>query len=391
LTETKSIDSDRLLLPLQLVVWANTAAVAGVIASLAELRNELGISESRIGLIVAAGFLTSFVAQVTLAPLADMGRGRMMAVVGTIVAALALASMARSEGFVSWLLSRGALGVGAGLVLPSMRRSATTLDPARSGEHLSRLVVAEILAFVFGPVVFALGIHFGGLRLPFAVFAGLMLLAVPVALRLPEDRGRKSTQRERSLPLLVNRRLRGALILVLGYFLLIGAFESLLPLMLDDRGSGPLMTGCAISLIALPILLVGRTAGRMADRHGGLAMAMVGMVVAAIGSGLYGVVPGVLPLMTVIAAVGIFDGFGFIGGQVVVSRSVPEERQAGALGLMGAAEVLGAGFAAYPSALLYERIDIGWLWVAISGASLSLLAIGFLHVRSTRPLSGPGR
>jgi MFS family permease len=45
-----------------------------------EFRDQYGISEGALGLIVAMGFLSSFVAQVTIAPLADRGHARLMIV-----------------------------------------------------------------------------------------------------------------------------------------------------------------------------------------------------------------------------------------------------------------------------------------------------------------------
>ena len=66
---------------------------------------------------------------------------------------------------------------------------------------------------------------------------------------------------------------------------------------------------------------------------------------------------------------------------------MPEKRQAGALGLMGAAEVLGAGIAALPAAALYGEFGATTTWVTVASASLVCLGIGALRIRGTEPVT----
>ena len=121
--------------------------------------------------------------------------------------------------------------------------------------------------FIFGPTLTAVLVWVGGIRAPFAVFAGAMLLFLPVAMRLPPDRGLLDlARRPTSFDLLSNRRLQGALIIVGGYFMIIGAWEAVLPVMFADRGAGAGMTGIAFTVVALPVMLVGTRAGSRAWR-----------------------------------------------------------------------------------------------------------------------------
>ena len=48
-----------------------------------ELRDEYGIGESALGAVIGIGFIAGFVAQVTIAPLADRGHARALVTVGT--------------------------------------------------------------------------------------------------------------------------------------------------------------------------------------------------------------------------------------------------------------------------------------------------------------------
>ncbi len=378
------------LLPFQVLMGVTAGGIGGIVTVLGELRDEFGFSGTGIGIMVASGFVAAFVSQVTLARLADMGHARTMATAGIGLSAAAMLMMVFAEGLAVWVASRAVLGFAGGLILPGVRRAASVHDPARAGENLGRMVVAETTGFIFGPVLTALLVWAGGIRAPFAVFAGAMLLFVPVAMRLPPDRGLlDASRRATSFDLLTMRRLQGALIMVGGYFMMIGAWEAVLPVMFADRGAGAVATGIAFTMVALPIILVGTRAGRLADRVGPVRVTMAGLVVVSLLTMAYGVIPGVVPIVVAMVLVGFADGYGFTAAHAVVARAVPEQRQAAALGLMGAAEVAGAAIAALPAALLYDRFGAGVTWPAAGLAVLALVLAGWLRIRGTVPASGP--
>ena len=378
------------LLPFQVLMGVTAGGIGGIVTVLGELRDELGFSGTGIGVMVASGFVAAFVSQVTLARLADAGRYRVMATVGIVLSAAAMGVMVFAVDLGVWVLSRAALGFAGGLILPGVRRAASVLDPVRAGENLGRMVVAETTGFIFGPVMTALLVWLGGIRAPFAVFAAAMLLFLPVALRLPPDRGLlDEARRATSFDLLSVRRLQGALIMIGGYFMIIGAWEAVLPVMFADRGAGAVMTGIAFTMVALPIILVGRRAGRLADRVGPVRVAMAGLVAVSLVTMTYGLIPGVIGVAAAMVVVGFGDGYGFTAAHAVVARAVPEQRQAAALGLMGAAEVAGAAVSALPSAWLYQSFGPGPTWVLVGLSVLVLVAVGWLRIRGTVPASGP--
>lgn len=387
---TRDRDLAKKLLPYQIVFAVTSAAVGGIVAILGELRDEFGFSGSEVGLIVTAGFLASFVSQIVLSPLADRGYGRRMAVAGMALSAVSLLVMAIATSVLVWTLSRAALGFAGGLLLPGIRRAATVMDPERAGESLGKLIVGEILGFTLGPVVAAVLFEVGGLRLPFLAAGVGMALFVPFVLRLPEDTGRRTQQVRNPFELLRLPRLQGALTLIFGYFFLIGAFEAVIPVMFQDRGGSALETGLAFSLFGIPIALASTHAGRISDRLGPDKVAIAGMAISSAVAMSYGFVPGIWLVIAIMMIAGVSDGYGFTAGQVAVSRSVPEERQAGALGLMGAAEVLGAGVAALPAAAVYDAYGARVVWVATGFAALVVLSIGWLRLRSSGPLHDSG-
>lgn len=376
------------LLPFQVVLFTSSAAVAGVIPLLGELRDVLGFSETSIGVVVAAGFLGSFVSQVGLSRFADRGHGRRMVTVGVALASLSLLLMGFTEGLGQWIFLRGLLGFSTGLVVPGVRRAAAVHDPERVGENLGRLVVGDMTGFLLGPVAAALLERAFGFRAPFLVLAVVILLFLPFAARMPADRGAlDDSGRRNSFDLLRGRRLQGALILVLGYFSLIGAWESVMPVMFADRGGTPLATGVAFTLLGIPMILFSAQAGRTADRVGPPTVAMGALTIIAFSTMAYGYIDSIVLLVSFQGVLGIADAFGFTATQVAVSRAVPQERQAAALGLMGGVQVLGAGVFAFPAAALYQETGEEVTWVAVGAVMLVLVAAGAFRLRGTRPVA----
>jgi len=351
------------------------AGVGGIVAVLGELRTELGFSPTGIGMMVAAGFLAGFVAQVTLASLADRGHARRMVVTGVVLALGALVVMSTADHVVTWIAARAVFGFAGGMVIPGVRRAAAVADPERVGENLGRLVMGEISGFLLGPIASGVIAQVGGIRAPFIALALVYALFLPFAARLPPDNGQLDLSGRRlPLDLLGIRRLQGALVLVAGYFGFVGAFEAVIPVMYADRGASALTTGLMFSTFAVPIVLLGPRAGRVADRVGPSRVATLGIAAVATSASLYGFLPGyVLPAL-LMGLAGVGDAFGFTAVQVTVARSVPEDRQAGALGLMGATEVLAAGCMAVPAAVLYHAVGARWMWLLASAATLAIVA-----------------
>lgn len=375
------------LLPYQLIIGIVTIAVGGIAALMGELRDVYGFTNAQVGMIVAAGFLAAFLAQILFAPLADRGHARLMSAAGISLAVGSLVGMALVESFLAWIILRSILGFAAGLVLPGMRRAASVLDPDKVGENLGRLVMGEVIGFMIGPVIAGTLAALGSVTTPFVVMAALSAAFVPFAFRLPPDRGELDRTRRHSLDLLRGRRLAGVLFVVAAYFILIGAFESVIPIMLRDRGASTLTTGLAFALLGFPVAATAPVGGRLADRHGPVKVATAGIGFISATSAFYGFLPGIYPLILVMLFAGAADGIGFTAAQAAVSRAVVESRQAGALGLMGATEVGAAGVAAIPAAVLYDRLGDDLAWIIISLAAFVALVVGRMVLRGTTPVS----
>ena len=101
-----------------------------------------------------------------------------------------------------------------------------------------------------------------------------------------------------------------------------------------------------ITLFAVPLIILGPTGGRLAQRVGPFRIACVGLVAGAFFIFVYGQVPSGTWIFGFAMFHAITDALTISASGVAVAMSVPEERQAGAQGLIGAAQALTGGITA---------------------------------------------
>ena len=85
-------------------------------------------------------------------------------------------------------------------------------------------------------------------------------------------------------------------------------------------GADPIFLGVLASSFALPALVVALPAGRLSDRRGGTAMALVGLVLTAVGTGLMFIVPGLAVLLVASAVIGFGILLVMVGQQTFVAH-----------------------------------------------------------------------
>jgi MFS family permease len=365
------------------VVFVVGAALGSIGALLGRLRDDLGFSNAGAGTAVAAGFLAAFAVQLLVAPQADRGRARLLVLSGLGLGAVAGVLLAVADDLVPFVAARTLLGVASGLILPGVQRIVSNLDPARVGTNLGRLVAAEVAGFVVGPVLAAVVADASTLDAPFWGLAVVLALLVPVVARHARDTGPVRTSGSTAFDLLGNRRLVGGLVLMAGYYVLLGAFESVLPLQYTDLGVGLLGLGIIWGVLGVPIALTAPLGGWTADRFGAVPVALVGMAAVGLVSSLLGVWPSVAVVTALMFVAGIAHGFGNTAAVTVIARAVPEHRRGSAFGLMGAAQLGSAGAVAAPAAWAYGAFGAGPTWVLLAVLMASTLAVGGLLLRST--------
>jgi MFS transporter, DHA1 family, multidrug resistance protein len=254
------------LLSGQLVMFIGIAAIFPI-APLYVRRH--GGSSLDVALFIAGPLLANTLVQVPAGRLTDrVGRRPMLLGSRLLYGVVAIALFADVGPL--WLLAvlRTLQGASSGAYVPALRAALVDLSGAeKRAETFSQLQACEMVGLLVGPFV-------GGLTALWrdsGVFgvAGLATFVGLIAMRrVPETRGARQTDAERRLRLRWWRT-PGILVPCLGVAALgtvFSMYDVVWPLYLSARGYSSLVIGLTISLFAIPILVLARPGGRLADR-----------------------------------------------------------------------------------------------------------------------------
>lgn len=358
-----------------------STGLASIFVLLAELRSELGFSETGIGFAVAAGFGAAFVACLVMAPLADRGKAPVMLRTGLVLAALGMVLLAVGQDLWHFIAGRAVFGFAMGTAAPAARRTVIGVDPENLGRNMGRLGAWDVGGFVVGPMIAAGLSSIGGFRFTFASMATALFLLVPMSLRAQPDTAEQDNQGLGLKGLLRIRRLVGAFFVVSAYFVFIGAFEAIWVLEMDTRGATRTMLSVGITLAALPIPLLAPIGGVLAQKYGARRWAVGGLAVLTLIVTFYGVVPGVLWLVALTMASSVLEGFAFPSAPMLVAAAVTQDRQASAQGMMGAVQLLAGAVSAIALAIVYDAYGDLAAWAVTAVAMGTLLVIGAILTR----------
>jgi MFS family permease len=320
-----------------------------------DYRDKYHIDGSLLGLIVAVGFFSSFVAQVLLAPLADRGHARTLALAGLALHVVGLIGMAYGTTAAVLLVARVVMGTGAGVVSPAARRIVILAEPDRLGHNLGRLLSADVGGFAMGPAIAAVLVGPFGLAAPFIVIAVLSAAFAPILLRTRVEETTEPTTERFAFDLLRHRPYAGAVMVGTALFLMIGTFDALWVLVLSDLHSPQWMANIGITLFAVPFVVFGSAGGRLAQRVGPLRLGAVGLLIGAAFMVLYGQLPTAGWMLAVGLVHALNDGLTVTSTGVAVGVVAPPDRQAGAQGLLGGVQTLVGGLTAMLAGWLYQH------------------------------------
>ncbi len=395
------------------------------------LQTSLDIRTAAIGLIAAAGFVGALVAELALAPLADRGRARMMAVGGLALMTGALVGSAAAADAIGLAIGRGVGGVGTGLFMAAASALLVRADPARSGELLGRLGAAELAGVALGPLASGVALSFAAPSAILIVVGAVVALGiVPAALAfrergsapsspVPADGALASSTPAPasstpvpvsppaaasppaesgaappriSLDLLRSRRVVGVALLYAAVMVPTGAYDGIWPRYMADIGADPVLTAASYALFAVPFVLLAGWAGRLADHRGGVGTFARGLAWLLPIISLYGIVsnPWLATGMGFLESSG--QALAFVGAAAAMAQATPAARAGSAQGLLRAAGLVAATVAAAASGVVYETGGPILLFGGTAAAVAAVAATGLLLTRGTpaRPGSAAG-
>ena len=369
------------LMPYFLILFGASAGLGSIIVLLAEIRSELGFTETGIGLAIAAGFGAAFVASIIMAPHADRGRAPAMLRGGLALGVVGLVLLAVGQDLWHYVLGRAVFGFALGTAGPAARRTVIVADPVNLGRNMGRLGAWDVGGFVAGPMIASLLAGIGGFRFTFWSMAVALAALLPVAFRAQPDTAARDEEGLGLKGLLRIRRLVGAFFVVAAYFVFIGAFEAVWVLEMDTRGATQTTMAIGLTLAALPIAMLSPLGGSLAQRYGARRWAIGGLGSITLLTTFYGVVPGVVALVALTMVTSVMEGFAFPSAPMLVAAAVAENRQASAQGLMGAVEVATAAVAALVMSMVYDSHGDLIAWIVTASTMAILLLIGAILTR----------
>jgi MFS family permease len=355
-------------------------------------RDKYHITESALGVIVAIGFFTSFLMQILVAPHADRGHAKRIVVVGAIMQGLGAIAMAM--GHVFWVLAIGrfAMGIGTGLAYPAVRRIIISGDPNNVGHNLGLMLSTDVGGFALGPVVSAILLPMFGIPAPFiavAIATGVVLVLILMQ-HVDEVSAEDAPTEKLAFDLLRIKPLLGAVLIGLALFLMIGTFDSLWSVMMDDLHASQWIANLGITLFALPLIVLGPRGGRFAETIGPFKASIGGLAIGAFFITSYGFVPWPIVMLIIGTIHGVVDGLTVTGGSMAIALVSPSNRIASAQGLYGGLQVLTAGVAATFAGWEYQHLGRFATFMITGATMLCLVGSGSFLARESLHLTGNG-
>jgi MFS family permease len=341
-------------------------------------RSEYGIQETGLSMIIAIGFFTSFVAQLTIAPLADKGHARKLLSLGMLANAVGAVIMAFGESLPAFLLGRFVMGLGAGIAIPAIKRIVIVSDRENIGRNLGRGVSIEVAGFAIGPVIAALTVDTFNLAAPFIIITVLtMIFGIIISqLNISETAVEDQTNERFALDLLKLRPVLGSILVGLALYVMIGVYDSLWVIMMDDLQAPNWVGNAGVALFGLPWIIFGTLGGKIAQRHGPLRVSAFGLALGALYMTSYGFLSMPYLMLGIGLSQSILDSLTVTGIGIAVAQATPTERQAGASGLLGGMQTLTGGISAVAAGAMYENFGQKFAFTATGLAMAILVGLG---------------
>jgi len=354
-----------------------------------DFRDNYGITEAQLGIIVGIGFITGFLSQILFAPLADKGHAKKLVMTGIAIEIVGTLFMAFGQAFLPLIIGRLLAGFGVGISEPALRRILILSDPERMGQNLGLIVSASVAGFTAGPIVSALTADTLGIAAPFLLVAFLLVVVGfgLFNLQFQEANIEDAPTQRLAFDMLRIRPLAGAIVMGLALFAMIGTFDAVWSVMMDDMTAPTWVANVGISLFAFPMIFLAPRGGRLTQKFGPFKASMTGLSIGAVCLVLYGTLWSPYPMLAIGVIHGVVDGLTVTGGSAAVALVAPRERLASAQGLFGGLQTLTGGISAVLAGTAYGIIGRAtFVWCA--GAMLLFIAIGAWLAKDSLHITG---
>lgn len=369
-----------------------TSSLGVVFVFLEDIQADYGLQDWEIGAVAGAGFGAALIAQLLLAPLADRGTSRPLAVIALATGIIGPIGFAYATTMPLLALSRGLAGIGLGLFGLLARKALIGLDASGGGAKLGMLLSTAVAGFILGPIIGAVFEPFGFAAPFIAVSAALAVVGIPATVIILRTEIAATAVDYSDLGrLLVRPKVQAAMLVQVVVFTFIGVFDSIIDRYLTDLGASTGQVALAIMVVGGPLLVLPRIAGNLAEKLGGTTVMLPGMAMLIPTILGYGFSTSVLMVMMVGFVHGSSESFASVSAQVLVLEVTGPERAAVGSSLLDASGLVAATVSASLAPTVYGSAGSKTLFVgvAIIGASLGTVAIIRARQGIETPLGPP--
>ena len=374
---TSALISKHRLIGLYALTAVLMVGYGAIFSLLAEIRNTFGFSATGVGFIGAAAFISGFIAQLGLSRYADLGYGSLMMKAGLLFCIAATAWMVFADSLPEWIASRGALGFGAGMVRPAIKRLVFIDNPANAGYALGVLAAYETAGFLIGPVIAAFVNTWFGLSETFVLLTILLVIVFPLVVGVHVPAAKTPPGKAILLELIKLPAMQSCLAMGAAFWITMGVFEVIWAIFLSDLGATQIFIGLSMSLFGLPMVFISPRAGSLAQRRGPLRVAILSIGVAILCMFSYGFIDNIWVICIPLCIHAIADAFTMPATQFAVARASGEDAIASGQGLFGAIGMLIAAVTASVGGWLYDLSGASGLWWISASAMIALMLIAW--------------
>jgi MFS family permease len=306
-----------------------------------------------------------------------------------IVAASSLAT-AFAQSYAQLLVLRGLGGIGSTLfTVSAMSLLVRLAPPSARGRVSSAYASAFLVGGMLGPVLGGFLAELG-LRVPFVVYAGALVLAAAlVAVRLSGASLRQIAESVTAAPMRVGEAMRhGAYRAALASAFAngwcnFGVRVAILPQLAVALHDDTWVAGLVLALAAVGTAATLQVAGRLVDGLGRRPVVIAGLVITAGGLGLIGQSGSLTVLLVLSVVSGVGAGLVNPGQQATVADVIGNERSGGTvLSTFQMFQDGGAILGPVLIGLVADRAGFGWAF-AVTGAVALVAALPWLFAPET--------
>jgi MFS family permease len=168
----------------------------------------------------------------------------------------------------------------------------------------------------------------------------------------------------------------GSILVGLALYVMIGVYDSLWVIMMDDLQAPNWVGNAGVALFGLPWIIFGTLGGKIAQRHGPLRVSAFGLGLGALYMTSYGFLSMPYLMLGIGLSQSILDSLTVTGIGIAVAQATPTERQAGASGLLGGMQTLTGGISAVAAGASYEHFGQAFAFSATGMVMAMLVTSG---------------